>query len=300
MPIFRIAGGQLKKLNALPLAKEKELQKLIEDNLKEVLDLQFLATEYTTTFGGRIDTLAVDAGGAPVIIEYKRNKNDNVINQALSYLKWLKTQKPGFFEKLMSDKLGDSVAKSIGLDWSNPRVICIAESYNKFDIDTVEVVPLRIELLRYRYHEDSVFSLEPVNVGEPVSVAVSSPQQPGAVGTVTAVASVDALLAKADSHIAELFKDLRARILEISQAIEEKATSFYVAYKVSNNFAEVHIGKGQLKIHLRPLDYPDPLGKVEKIPDGYNWTMNRRIYLKTQQELDYVMEIIEQSLNDVL
>ncbi len=106
MPIFKISGTKLKKLNSLPLDKEKNLQALVETNLLEVLGLEFLASEYATTFGGRIDTLAVDTNGSPVIIEYKRNKNDNVINQSLSYLKWLKSQKPGFFEKLMLDKLG--------------------------------------------------------------------------------------------------------------------------------------------------------------------------------------------------
>jgi RecB family endonuclease NucS len=45
--------------------------------------MRFLATEFQTTHGGRIDTLAIDASGAPVIIEYKWNKNDNVITQYL-------------------------------------------------------------------------------------------------------------------------------------------------------------------------------------------------------------------------
>ena len=116
MAIFKDTQGTLKKLNTLPLDKEKNLQKLVEDNLMEVLELHFIATEYTTTFGGRIDTLAVDANGAPVIIEYKRNKNDNVINQALSYLKWLKAQKLEFFQMLMINKLGQSVANTITLD----------------------------------------------------------------------------------------------------------------------------------------------------------------------------------------
>lgn len=299
MPIFRNAAGKLSKLGAIPLSKEKELQALIEANLKEVLDLQFLHTEYTTTFGGRIDTLAVDSSGAPVIIEYKRNKNDNVINQALSYLKWLKSQKPGFFEKLMLDKLGDTVAKSIGLDWDNPRVICIAEAYSKFDIDTVEVVPLRIELFRYRYYEDNVFALEPVNVTEaPNYVTQANPAKN--TSTSTAATGVEGLLTKADENTAELFKELRERILELDDTVEEKATTLYVAYKRSNNFAEVHIGKSQLKIHLRPINYVDPDGKVDKIPDGYNWTMDRRIYLKSKSDLDYVVNIIEQSYQTVL
>ena len=93
MPIFRNNHGQLQKLSIQSISTEKKLQTLIESNLGEVLGMYFLETEYITTFGGRIDTLAVDYNGCPVIIEYKRNKNNNVINQALSYLKWLQAQK---------------------------------------------------------------------------------------------------------------------------------------------------------------------------------------------------------------
>ena len=98
MPVFTTQNGKLKKLTSKIFDKEKELQALVEQNLDELLGMHFLATEYPTTFGGRIDTLAVDYSGAPVIIEYKRNKNDSVINQGLSYLKWLQAQKVEFFE----------------------------------------------------------------------------------------------------------------------------------------------------------------------------------------------------------
>lgn len=300
MPIFNVKEGKLKKLNTLSLDKERNLQRLLEENLMEALELRFLETEYVTTSGGRIDTLAVDANGAPVIIEYKRNKNDNVINQSLSYLKWLKTQKPTFFEKLMEDKLGKAAADEIKLDWHNPRVVCIAESYSKFDIDTVEVIPLRIELFRYRYYEDSIFSLEPVNVSEKYPTAViekafSSDQAPDIVEP-----TIDRLLAKATVPIKALFSDFRERVQLLDEAITVKPTQFYVAFRMAGNFAEVHIGKNQLKIHLRPIDYDDPRQKVEIIPPGYNWTMDRRIYLSTAEELDYVIGIVEQSYKNVL
>ena len=301
MPIFQIVGTKLKKLKVLQLDKEKTLQQLVEANLSEVLDMAFLASEYTTTFGGRIDTLAVDASGAPVIIEYKRNKNDNVINQSLSYLKWLKSQKPGFFEKLIQDKLGADAAKKITLDWNNPRVICIAESFSKFDIDTAEVVPLRIELMRYRYYDNSVFSLEPVAVGESGSASAEiqtkdTPKQQ----VEDKPASVNALLAKASAETKELFGQFRERIMALDDTVEEKPNSLYVAYRRSKNFAEVHINKGGLKIHLRPIDYQDPKKMVEKIPEGYNWTLDRRVYLKHPSELDEVLSLIEQSYKDVL
>ena len=82
--------------------------------------------------------------------------------------------------------------------------------------------------------------------------------------------------------------------------VEEKATSLYVAYRRSKNFAEVHINRTQLKIHLRPTNYEDPRRFVEQVPEGYNWTMDRRAYLKSLDDLDYVSGLIEQSYKDVL
>jgi RecB family endonuclease NucS len=64
------------------------LQLFMESHLEEFLGTRFLATEYSTgrTHGGRVDTLGLDENGSPVIIEYKRSLNENVINQGLYYL----------------------------------------------------------------------------------------------------------------------------------------------------------------------------------------------------------------------
>jgi len=296
MPIFKKEKGKLKKLKTLPIAKEKELQTIVEENLLETLDMHFLASEYQTTFGGRIDTLAVDTNGAPVIIEYKRNKNDNVINQGLSYLKWLKAQKVEFFEMLMMKVLDDKLPTTLTVDWKNPRVVCIAESYSKFDIDTVEVIPMRIELLKYRYYEDGIFSLEPL--------AVSEQQQKSSSTVVVEKPVIDAapenLLGKASQKTKDMFYELQERIFAIDENVTEKTTSLYVAYRITKNFAEIHILKDSLKIFLRPVDYDDSRSMVENISESYNWTMNRRIYLKTSEDIDYIFGIIEQSYMDVL
>ena len=297
MAIFKDSQGTLNKLNTLPLDKEKNLQKLVEDNLMEVLELRFLATEYTTTFGGRIDTLAVDANGAPVIIEYKRNKNENVINQALSYLKWLKAQMPEFFQMLMINKLGQAVADSIKLDWKNPRVICIAESYSKFDIDTVEVVPLRIELFKYRYYEQGLFSLESLNV--PEAVSIKAPVTSGSVQFKTST-SVAMLREKGSEDIRKLFDALAAQIVALDQDIVEKCNTNYVSFGLTKNFADVQIGKNHIKIQLRKINYTDPKHLVEQTPGCSKWTLSRRVYLNSIDDLEYIMGLIEQSYKNVL
>lgn len=298
MPIFKEENGKLKKLKLTPVAKEKTLQTLIEQNLLEVLDLHFLATEYATTFGGRIDTIAIDINGSPVIIEYKLTKNENVINQALSYLRWLKAQKVEFFEMLVIKKLGKELADKLRIDWANPRVICIAENYSKFDIDTVEVIPIRLELFKYRFYENGVFNLEQVNTVEQTRIkedVLTTDDK-----TTSVISNIDNLLLKASPNIRGLFEDFRSQVLQIDENIIEKATTYYVGYKMSKNFAEVSIGRQQIKIHLRPVEYDDPLNIVEKIPDSYNWALNRRVLFKSVDELDYILKLVEKSYNDVI
>ncbi|MFY1644638.1 DUF91 domain-containing protein, partial [Methanoculleus bourgensis] len=96
--IFRIDGTEARELKGSSVALEKSLQIYIEKNLESLLGVTFLEREYSTgkTHGGRIDTLGIDENGFPVIIEYKRAINENVINQGLYYLDWLLDHKAEF------------------------------------------------------------------------------------------------------------------------------------------------------------------------------------------------------------
>lgn len=89
--IFKTSGISARELRGSSVALEKSLQTYIEQNLETMLGIKFLASEYSTgkTHRGRIDTLGIDENNCPVIIEYKRALNENVINQGLFYLDWL-------------------------------------------------------------------------------------------------------------------------------------------------------------------------------------------------------------------
>jgi RecB family endonuclease NucS len=79
--LFRL-GEVVSELQGEAVQVEKSLQKLFEGNLEALLGVRFLASEYSTgpAHGGRIDTLGLDEDGTPVIIEYKRSVNENVVN----------------------------------------------------------------------------------------------------------------------------------------------------------------------------------------------------------------------------
>src|SRR5271163_2929094 len=124
LKLFRTTGGNATAIPGKSIELEKSLQTLIEKNLNEILGIRFLCTEYLTgkTHSGRVDTLGIDENSCPVIIEYKRALNENVINQGLFYLDWLMDHQ-GEFELLVVKKLGVEAATSI--DWKSPRLLCI-------------------------------------------------------------------------------------------------------------------------------------------------------------------------------
>jgi RecB family endonuclease NucS len=88
--LFRL-GGTVEELQGKSVAIEKTLQALMEAHLDTFLGVRILESEYSTgkSHAGRIDTLGIDENNSPVIIEYKRSTNENVINQGLFYLDWL-------------------------------------------------------------------------------------------------------------------------------------------------------------------------------------------------------------------
>lgn len=84
--LFNLSSSGVTELASSSMALEKSLQVIFERNLVALLGVTFLASEYPTSNGGRMDTLGIDETFCPVIIEDKRATNDTVINQGLFYL----------------------------------------------------------------------------------------------------------------------------------------------------------------------------------------------------------------------
>ncbi len=177
LKLFRVNSSEVAELASQSVEVEKSLQTLVEKHLEGLLAVRLLGSEYSTghTHAGRIDTLGIDENGSPVIVEYKRSRNQNVINQGLYYLDWLLDHR-GEFELLVTKAYGSSSAEQI--DWSNPRLVCIASDFTKYDEHAVQQINRNIELLRYRrYDGGSLLLLELVNAV--ASESATATQAPG-------------------------------------------------------------------------------------------------------------------------
>jgi RecB family endonuclease NucS len=135
--LFQMKTNQIEELSGQSVQIEKSLQTLFENNLEALLGIRFIVSEHSTgpVHGGRIDTLGLDEDGCPVIIEYKRAVNENVVSQGLYYLDWLMDHKRDF-EWLVLKKLGQKFAEEV--DWSSPRLLCIAGDFTKYDEHAVK------------------------------------------------------------------------------------------------------------------------------------------------------------------
>ncbi len=256
--LFRTEGEAVTELAGTAVALEKSLQSLIERHMESFLGVRFLATEFVTTNGGRMDSLGIDENGSPVIVEYKRASNENVINQGLFYLDWLMDHRRDF-EWLVMERFGADLAKSV--EWSSPRLICIAGDFTKYDAHAVNQMNRNIELVRYRRFGDGLLLLELLTSASerptkepPSSGDGSSGQAPQR--TTSRQKTVTQYLAAADAELHDLYDAVAAYLMALGDDVQVKTLDNYVAFRRLKNFACVEV-KPQIR-HIKVFLKVDP------------------------------------------
>ena len=294
--LFSVHDGLVGELPGSAAALEKSIQQLFERNLGEMFAVKFLRSEYRTgpRHGGRIDTLGIDENSNPVIIEYKRATNENVINQGLFYLDWLLDHRAEF-ELLVLKELGEEAAAAI--DWSAPRLLCIAGGFTRYDAHAVEQMNRNIELIRYRHFGDGLLMLELVNMTQ-ANVEADNSRTPA--GPASTQKSIGDTLAALEGSLQDLYEALRAHVLALGDDIQEKQLKFYVAFKRLRNFAcvEVHPNKATIVVYLKvdPTAVSIESGftrDVRKI--GHYGTGDLEVTLHSKQDLERAMTLLQQS-----
>lgn len=254
--LFRISNGKAGELRGEASDLERPLQTLIEQNLEPLLGVRFLASEYSTgkTHAGRIDSLGLDENFCPVIIEYKRSISENVINQGLFYLDWLMDHQAEF-KLLVMERLNKDAADSI--DWSAPRLLCIASDFTKYDGHAVQQMNRNIELIRYKKFGTDLLLLELVNASSATPSMVKSVKS----GKASGDKPVSQALTEMSDDLKELFESLEGYLMSLGDDVQRKDLKLYVVFKRIRNFTCVVIQRSKLVLHVS-LN-PDSVDLVE-------------------------------------
>lgn len=295
--LFRTTDAEVHELIGHSVAVEKSLQALVERHLDALLGVRFLASEYSTgpKHGGRIDTLGLDENGYPVIVEYKRALNENVINQGLFYLDWLLDHKAEF-KLLVMDRLGKDVADTI--EWSSPRLLCIAGDFTRYDEHAVKQINRNIELIRYRRYTDEFLLLELVGATSAPAIPEAAAGSPK--GSKVKYKTVTDYLAQAGPALTDRYEALRALLLALGDDVQEKTLKYYVAFKRIKNFAcvEVHPHSGHLLVYLK-VD-PDTVELEEGFTRdvrgvGHFGTGDLEVRIRTEADLERARPLLVRS-----
>jgi len=153
MRLFQVNKNKLSRVKERPFKLEKDIQKLTEENLDPLFNLQFVASEFALN-NLRIDTLAFDPENSSfVIIEYKKDRNFSVIDQGYTYLALMLNNKADFI--LEYNEKSDHSLKKDDIDWSQSRIIFIAPSFTNYQREAINFKDLPIELWEVKGFENS-------------------------------------------------------------------------------------------------------------------------------------------------
>lgn len=301
--LFRLQDNTVTELAARTAKLERNLQLLIEANMETFLGIRFLATEYITgkTHRGRVDSLGLDENGYPVIIEYKRTSDENVISQGLFYLDWLMDHRAEF-RFLVMDKLGKDAADRI--EWSDTRLLCIAADFTRYDVHAVQQIPRNIELIRYKMFGDDLLLLELVNTHPAAdATTTASVEQPSdEVAQSPKAASKDKSvveqLASAAPEIQSLYEQTAQLLLSMGDDVQQKSLKLYTAFRRLKNFACIVVSQSRLlvKLKLDPASVDFEEGFTRDVSQIGHWgTGDVEVSLRTTADLQKALPLLTRS-----
>lgn len=283
----------VKELKATSVLLEKELQTVIENNMPEFFGVTFLASEYVID-GGRMDSIGIDENNCPVIFEYKRSINENVINQGLFYLNWLLEHKDSF-ELLVLKKLNKEVANNI--DWSMPRVICIAGDFNKYDEEAIKQINRNVSLIRYKKFDNELIMFELLN-SNTVKPLTENGQEKQTSRNVEKTFSDQ--YKNAPEKMKTIYDDLKDFTLSLGDDVTENTLKFYTAFKKIKNFITMEIYQTKIVVNLK-LN-PDQFALNDYLRDvrniGHYGCGDLQYIVKTDKDLNQVKELIEKAYKE--
>ncbi|MFX1444474.1 MAG: DUF5655 domain-containing protein [Promethearchaeota archaeon] len=298
MKVYKIESqDKLVRLNEKKIRLEKDIQKIIEDNLNNIFNLEFIETEFSVK-NRRIDTLAYDSETKSfIIIEYKRDKSKSIVDQGYAYLGLLFEYQANFVLKYNEVKGDNKLIKDF--DWSQSKIIFIANRFLEYSKEAV-ATKMPFELWEISKFDDDILILSKVEPKYSVSMEQIPPVISKEKHIEKEVQAYDEEyhIAKRPSYIRDLYENLKEEILNINENVEFKPVKLYIAFKINgNNFVSLFIYNKRIDVYLNRLKeyFDDPRDVLEDIPESYQWGKISKFKCDSIEMIPYSMNLIKQS-----
>ncbi len=297
MPLFSIKHTTLTPIPKKKINLEKNIQTLVEKNLKSVFNLEFVAHEFQL-HNLRIDTLAFDSEtNSFVIIEYKKERSFSVIDQGYAYLALMLNNKADFILEYNEHNKKNLTRGDV--DWTQSKVIFIADSFTHHQTAAINFKDLPIELWEAKMYENNTidfYQIKAVDSSESIQTVTKSRIVKSVAKEVKTYTITD--LFKNDwTHSKELYEILAQRIQNLFEPNISATKKYIKVYNNNDRILEIVPQKQGLKISL-PMHvkhFKDPEKKLRDVSSMSRWTSGETEYqLNTELDIDYVMFLIKQ------
>lgn len=298
--IFKIKNKQLVRIKEKSFKLEKEIQKLFENNLFEIMGVELVKSEFNIK-NKRIDSLAFDPQAkAFVIIEYKRDRNSSVVDQGFTYLNLMLQNKADFIveynENLKKNLKRDDV------DWSQTRVTFVSPSFTENQREATNFKDLAIELWEVKRYEEDIIIINPLKKSSVVSIkpTIQNKLEYAEVAKELKTYTEEDFLNNKSDDIIELYEKYKSGILNLADDIEIKPQKLYIAFKKDRrNIADIEIQNKSLKmfINLPKGQLDDPKNITRDVSNIGHWG-NGDYELKITDDVlfEYIMSLVKQAI----
>lgn len=304
MKLFSIDGQKLSSITTNPFQLEKDIQKLIEHNVQELFDLEFVKSELTIQ-NFRLDTLCFNKmSNSFVIIEYKKGTNYSVIDQGYTYLSTLLNNKSDFILEY-NETLGGSLKRD-DIDWSQSRVIFISPKFSEYQKTSINFKNLPFELWEVTRFKNNLLGLTKIDTNSDVDI--TSTVEKDNSKSIVKVVSKEIVTYDENYHfnknktrpqeIIDLYYEFKERVLSLGDNIEMNIGKIWMGFKQNRIFCDVVIyNEGVVVyINMKKGELNDYLKKCQDVSNKGHWgNGDFKIVIKSVDDIDYVMSLVKQS-----
>jgi len=302
MKLYSIENVKLKNIDPHDFKLERDIQKIVENNLEELFNLKFVKSEFSIK-NFRIDTLTYDEENKSfVIVEYKKDKNYSVIDQGYTYMSLLLNNKSDFVLEF-NECCRESLKRS-DIDWSQSRVIFISPQFTEFQKHSINFKDVPFELWEINRYKNNLIGLVQHKTTSQESVSTISTEANNVVNQVAKEIKVYTeeyhltQNRKVAQDIIELYEEVKQKILTLD-GIGVAPRKLYISFqKNSKPICHIVIFSNQLNfvINMKKGELYDPYKLTKDLSEQGHWGVgDYQVKIKDNTELDKVMLLIKQS-----
>ena len=285
------------KLRESDFTNEKELQTFFETNLKEILNLEFVATEFVVG-NFRLDTVAFDEETKSFkIIEYKNVKNHSLVDQGYTYLKLLLERKADFV--LQYNLKYNKQININDIDWSQTRIIFVSPIFTPYQLNATDFQNIPVDLYKITKYEDGIVDIELVQKNSNVKIEeVVFNEKTNSVAREIKVYTEEDHLNKVPNKIREMYLEIKNRIIELDD-IDIDVKKVYIAFKGNKNIVDIELMQSKLIlfINMKKGTLEDPLKiTVDLSKCGHHGNGDYCVDVYNKDQIDNLIPLIKQSL----